>query len=56
MVTVSDQALTEFTMSKDRTLLVVLMLALCLAGCQAPRQMTVEVQGYGAGARVTFNK
>ena len=42
-------------MSKDGRLLLIL-LALCLAGCQAPRQVTVEVHGYGAGAKVTFHK
>ncbi len=44
-------------MSKDGLLtLVLLTLCLLLSGCQAPRQVTVDVRGYGAEARVTFHK
>lgn len=42
-------------MSKDGLLLIAL-LALCLAGCQAPRQVTVEVSGYGVGTKITIAK
>lgn len=44
-------------MSKDG-LFVCLLLTLCLllCGCQAPRQATVDVKGYGAEVRVTFHK
>lgn len=43
-------------MSKDGRLLVLLTLCLLLCGCQAPRQVTVDVKGYGAEAKITFKK